>query len=136
MREELRIAEIIPPLAVKIGVKPIHDLVDFGALLQILRISRRSDLVGEIFQDRRTLGQAQVAVLDHRHHAVRIELHIRRLVLLAGEQVDGDLTDGNLALRNEQPYRPARHRYWVHIKFHSASSLIMPLITAIAYGWP
>src|SRR5262245_60191275 len=40
MREELRIAQAIPPIPIEVAVEPIHDLVDLGALLQVLRIGR------------------------------------------------------------------------------------------------
>jgi hypothetical protein len=46
-----------------------------------------------------------------------------RLVLLAGEQVDGDLVDRNFVLGDEKPDRPAGHRYRVHIELHGTSSL-------------
>src|ERR1700692_1987239 len=38
MRKQLRIAKIIGPFPVEIGIEPVHDLVDLGALFQILRI--------------------------------------------------------------------------------------------------
>ena len=107
--EQLRIGEIVGPVAIEIGVEPIHHLVDLGALLQILRIGRRADLVGEIFQDRRAFGQLQVAVFDHRHEVVRIDRRIGRPIMLAGEQVDRHLVDRNLVFGDEQPHRAARH---------------------------
>jgi hypothetical protein len=31
-----------------LGIEPVHDLVDFGALFQVFRVGRQVILVGEI----------------------------------------------------------------------------------------
>jgi hypothetical protein len=101
-----------------LGVDPIHHLVDFGPLLEVLRIGRRADLVGEILQDRRALGQAEAVVLERRHQAVGIDARIVRLQVGAGHHIDEDLLDRDIALGDEQAHRTARHRDGVHVELH------------------
>jgi len=87
-------------------------------LVLIFRVGRRADLVGEIFQDRRAFRQPQIAVLDHRDQAIRIERRVRRLEVFAGHHVDQHFFDRNLVLGDEQPHRTARHRHRMHVKLH------------------
>src|SRR5215470_9411445 len=79
VRKKLRIGKAVAPVAIEVAVDPVHHLVDLGALLQILRVGRRADLVGEIFQDSRAFGELEIAVDQHRHQPVRVD---RRVWLL------------------------------------------------------
>src|SRR5262249_61660904 len=91
---------------------------DLGALLQVLRISGRADLLGEIFQDRRALRELEVAVDQHRHEAVWVEGRIRLLMMRALHQVDHLLLAIDLVVGDEQAGRPRGQRYRMHVELH------------------
>jgi hypothetical protein len=53
------------------------------ALLEVLRVRRRAGLLGEIAQDRRALGEAEIAVLENRDQTVGILLAVDVAIMLA-----------------------------------------------------
>ncbi len=118
VREQLRVGQVVAEVAIEVGVEPVHHLVDLGPPLQVLGIGGGIDLVGEVFEDRRALGQAQIAVFEHRYQAVRVDRGERLLLVLAGHQVDDLLVHVDAVLGDEQAHRPARDRDRMHVEFH------------------
>jgi hypothetical protein len=53
-----------------------------------------------------------------RHHVVRVHRDVGLLVVLAGEQVDHLLLDGELVLGDVEADRPARVRDRMHVELH------------------
>ena len=115
----LRIHETVAEIAVEAGIEPVHHLVDPCALAQVLGIGGRVDLVGEILEDRRALGQAEVAVLEHRHQPARIDRRVRRLHVLAGHQVDDLVLERDAVVGGEQHDRTADRGDGVVIELHN-----------------
>ncbi|HWI97482.1 MAG TPA: hypothetical protein VNU96_00595 [Burkholderiales bacterium] len=116
--EDLRVDEAVAVLAVELGVQPVHHLVDFGALLEVLRIGGRAHFVCEVLQDRRGFGQAEALVFQHRHLSVGIDGGEGRLVVVTLHQVDGYFLDRDVVLGDEQPNRTAGHRDRMHVELH------------------
>ena len=48
VRKELRVDQSVTEVAVELGIEPVHYLVDFGALFQVLRVGRQVIFVGQI----------------------------------------------------------------------------------------
>jgi hypothetical protein len=118
MREELRIDQAVAPVAVEVRVEPVHDLVHAGALLDVLRIGGRIDLLGEVAQDGGTLGQAEVAVLEHRDQVVGIDLAVGRFVVLTLEDIDHFHVALDVVVGDELHHRAAGGGNRVHVELH------------------
>jgi hypothetical protein len=86
--------------------------------LEVLRIGRRVDLVGKIFQDGRTFGELEIAVLEQWHQTIRVDGRVGRLHVRAGHQVDEFLVHGDIVIGREQPHRPAGHGNRMHVELH------------------
>src|SRR5438034_4924830 len=67
-----------------------HDRIAGGE-----SFGRRHDFV-EIFDDDRGIDHDRAVVVERRHHAVRVKCQVVRLELVAGQQVELDLREGNL----------------------------------------
>jgi hypothetical protein len=89
--------------------------------LQVGRVLGQVVLAREVLQDRRALGQAEVAVLEHRDEAARVDRGEGLLVVGAGEEVDHLLLDVEALLGDEEADRPARDRGGVHVELHGVS---------------
>ena len=118
VREDLWVDQPVAVVAVEVGVEPVHHLVDPRPLLQILRVGGRAGFLGDVFQDRRTLGQPEVAVVEHRHHPVGIDRDERLAQVFAGEQVHHLEFHRQRVVHHEQRDGPTRGRGRMHIELH------------------
>jgi len=117
-REGLRVNEAVADVPVDVAVEPVHHLVDPCPLAQVLRVGRRAFLVRQVLEDRRALGQAEIAVLQHRDQEARIDLRVVGLQVLAGKEIhDLELDLGRL-LGGVQHHDAARRRGRVVIDLH------------------
>src|SRR6185503_13935010 len=64
-RENLGVDEAVDELAAHLRIDPVHSLVDPGTGAKRLRIRGRIDRIGDVLEDRRALGEAEIAVLEH-----------------------------------------------------------------------
>jgi hypothetical protein len=103
---------------------PEQPAIDVGPRLRRRRIqplSRRE--LGEVLHDRMRFPQEELAVLQHRHAVVGIELQERRLTLLAVLQIDDDELDGHTEFEGGHDGAAGVERERVMIKTHRRTRL-------------
>src|SRR6185437_6770421 len=66
----------------------------------------------------KAFGQVEVAVLEHRHHAVGIERGVWLLIMGSFEDIDRFLIALDPALGDEQPHGTARSGNRMHVELH------------------
>ena len=86
--KNLRVDEPVGKVTAELSIEPVHPLVDAGALADFLWVGRGLDLVGEVLEDRRALGQPESVVFENGDEVARIDRFEGLLEMLPGEQID------------------------------------------------
>ena len=116
--QDLRIDDAIAVIAIETGVEPVERLVDLGAGAKVSRIAGRAGQIGEVTQDRRGFEQAEAAIDQGRHGAVRVHFGEGLGEMLAHGQVDMDELDVELVLEQKQRQRSTHGRRRIMIQLH------------------
>ncbi len=118
VRKDARVEDTVAEVAHEAGVEPVHHFIDARPRAQVPRIGRRADQVGEVFEDCGAFREHKVAMLEHRHGLVRVELRERLALVFSAEEVDPDHLQREVRFGGEQDHRSASCRCGIIVKPH------------------